>query len=325
VEKKLHSCIVVNPKFRKNVSLSKKDVKERYKIMYSETFQTSVPGTAAIVIDQIKDIIKNKTVLDLGCGAGRLSLFAAKYANHVTGIDYIDTAINYATKFSEMCKIKNVDFQVADIDKFGGKTFDVILISEVFQHVDQPLQTLKKCKKLLNKNGLIIINIPAFNNFRGNVWLTLQNLFNLPMSLTDTYQISFSEMKTMTKKAKLELTQTIGFSYDWALDEWGVEDLKRRIFLATKDGKLDKFANFKSINSWLDSSLEQNKEFLAYLLKQKIIKTRSKNNILKIPKNASKEIRKYLDDGNQNVNRYYCTLEPFNKMGAGAIYIIKTK
>jgi hypothetical protein len=127
----------------------------------------------------------------------------------------------------------------------------------------------------------------------------------------------------MINNSKLKLKKIIGFSYDWAWSDWGIEDMKRRIFLAVKDKKLSKFANFTLMNKWLDSSLELNKEFLQYMLKQKIIKIRAKSSILKIPNNVNKKIKKYLDDGNHDINQYYCTTEPYNKMGAGAIYIIK--
>ena len=35
--------------------------------------------------------------------------------------------------------------------------------------------------------------------------------------------------------------------------------------------------------------------------------------------------KKYLDDGNTKVNRYYCDVSPFNRMGEDAIYILKVK
>jgi len=319
----IHSLVIKNSKFRSTTSVDKKTLKNRYKIVYKETFQTSVPGTTANVIYLSRALLKNKKVLDLGCGAGRLSLFASRYAKHVTGIDYVDSAITYANQFAKLCDRHNVEFLTADLDSFTDKKYDVILISEVLQHVENPLRILKKCNQLLNKKGYVIVNIPSFNNFRGNVWLTLQNLFKLPMSLTDTYQLSTKEMKIFSKKAGFKLEKIIGMSYDWAWSEWGIDDLIRRVFLATKDAKLDKMADFKSMNKWLSSNLEPNKKFLQYLIKKGIVKTRPKFSLLKIPRSAKKQIRNYLDDGNSDINRFYCTIEPFNIMGAGAIYFLK--
>lgn len=320
--KKLHNLVIKNSNFRKSLSLDKATVKKRYEIVYKETFQTSVPGTAAHVLYKSKNLLKNKTVLDLGCGAGRLSLYAAKYAKFVTGIDYIDTAIQYADSFARLCKIKNVKFITGDIDKITDNKYDVVLISEVLQHVDDPLKTLKQTHKLLNKNGWLIINIPSFNNFRGTIWLTLQNLFKLPMSLTDTYQISADEMDVLAKKSHFKLTKIVGISYDWAWSDWGIVDMKRRTYLATKDAKLYQKADFKSMNNWLDSNLKFNKQFLRYLVDKKIVKSRPNFTLLKIPSTDSRT-KKYLDDGNTNINPYYCDISPFNRMGAGAIYFLQ--
>lgn len=316
---------IKNRKFRTSLSLDKKTVKQRYKIMYSETFHTSPAGSSAQVIFQSKNYLKNKTVLDLGCGAGRVSLYAAKYAKHVTGIDYIEKAITYAQKFAKLCNIKNVDFSVGDLDTFKGEKFDVIMMTEVFQHIDNPLCTLKRSRKMLNKNGHVIISVPSYDNFRGMIWLSLQKLFGLPMSLTDTYQISADEIESMCKKSGFKMEKIVGAAMDWAWTEWGIEDMKRRIMLATKDAKLEQIADFKSMNNWLDSLLIFNKQFLQYMIDKKIVKKRPLLKLSKFSKKIDAKTKKYLDDGNTKVNRYYCDVSPFNRMGEDAIYILKVK
>ena len=156
---KAHNLKVKNKKFRESLSLKKPAIKKRYQVVYEETFETNVPGTAAHIIFQTKDLIRGEKVLDLGCGAGRLSLFAAKYAKKVFGIDYIEKAIDYANNFAEMTNSKNVTFQVGDLDLFKNEKFGVILISDVLQHVNNPLKTLKQCHKILKKNGIVSAGI----------------------------------------------------------------------------------------------------------------------------------------------------------------------
>ena len=319
--KKSYNMKIESPAFRKSLSLDKKTIQNRYAIVYKETFQTNVPGTAAHIIYHSKNLLKNKRILDLGCGAGRLSLYSAKFAKSVTGIDYIPRAIFFANKFAQLCNVKNVNFLTGDIDKSIKNKYDVVLISDVLQHVNNPKKTLEKTSKLLKPKGWAIISIPSFTNFRGNVWLALQNLFELPMSLTDTYQISLEEMKKWANQVGFNLVKTVGISYDWAWSIWGIEDLKRRIYLATKDAKMTKFTDMKKMNSWLDENIIPNKQFLDYLIKKKIVKKRPKFSVLKIPK-TSKEIKTYLDDGNTVINPYYSTVEPFNRMGAGIIYFL---
>lgn len=314
---------IKDPKFRKNLSLDKQSLKKRYEIMYNETFKTSPPGSSAHLINQSKSFLKNKTVLDLGCGSGRVSLYASKYAKKVLGIDYIEDAIKFSNKFASICNIKNVEFQVGDLDKFSERKVDVIIMAEVLQHVDNPNQVLRRSNKILNKNGRMIISVPSFNNFRGIIWQSLQNLLGVPMSLTDTFYITAEDMEKMVRVNGFKIEKIISTAWDWAWTEWAIDDMKRRVKLAFKDAKLEKVTNFKNFERWLESNLEFNKQFVNYLIKNKIIKKRKATNLLKIPRNVDKKTREYLDDGNTKVNLYYSDVPPFNRMGEGTIYILK--
>lgn len=322
---KAHNLKIKNNKFRKSLSLEKQIVKKRYEVVYDETFETNVPGTAAHIIHQTKNFLRSKKILDLGCGAGRLSLFASKYANEVLGIDYVEKAISFATNFAKITNRNNVKFTVADLDDFSGEKFDVILISDVLQHVDKPLQTLKKSHKLLKNNGIVIISIPNFNNFRGHVWLTLQSLFNLPMSLTDTYQITSEEMNRLSIKSEFDIIKTTGYSYEWGWTDWAIEDLQRRTKLALIDAKMDRDIKTENFNLWLKSNYEFNDTFIKFLQTKKILKKRPTTKILDIPNNIPKKVKEYLDDGNSKINMLYSNIEPFNKMGAGTIYVLKKR
>ena len=64
-------------------------------------------------------------------------------------------------------------------------------------------------------------------------------------------------------------------------------------------------------------------QFLDYLISKKILQKRSTQNLLNIPKFATKTEKKYLNDANTKVNLYYSDIFPFNRMGEGAIYVMK--
>ena len=314
---------IKDPKFRKNLSLDKQSLKKRYEIMYNETFKTSPPGSSAHLINQAKPFLKNKSVLDLGCGSGRISLYASKYASKVLGIDYISKAIQFSKKFANLCNIENVEFKVGDLDQFSEQKVDVIIMAEVLQHVSNPNQVLKKSNKILNKDGYMVISVPSFNNFRGIIWQSLQNLFGVPMSLTDTFYISVEDMEKMASKNGFRIEKVVSTAWDWAWTEWAIDDMKRRVNLAFKDAKLEKYANFKNFEKWLESNLKFNKQFVDYLSQNKIIQKRKAEKLLKIPKNINQKTKEYLDDGNTKVNLYYSDVPPFNRMGEGTIYILK--
>ncbi|MCH8233566.1 MAG: cyclopropane fatty acyl phospholipid synthase [Bacteroidetes bacterium] len=78
------------------------------------------------------DIHKEDRVLDIGCGWGGFSRFAAeKYGYNVTGITISDQQLNYATEY---CKDLPVTLKKMDYRDLSEK-FDKILICGMIEHV----------------------------------------------------------------------------------------------------------------------------------------------------------------------------------------------
>lgn len=113
--------------------------------------QYTIPANAAATVLYIaaytfNDII-DKTVLDLGCGTGRLALGAAFLgAKQVIGVDIDKTAVKVASKNSEKTGLKNkVQWIVADIGAICGK-FDTVIQNPPFG-----IQKRKADRKFLKK------------------------------------------------------------------------------------------------------------------------------------------------------------------------------
>ena len=45
----------------------------------------------------------------------------------------------------------------------GGEEFDIILMIEVLEHLENPMNALKECKRMLKKDGKLIITMPFLN------------------------------------------------------------------------------------------------------------------------------------------------------------------
>ena len=102
---------------------------------------------------------KTKKILDIGSGRGELAYALAKSAAHVTGLDYSGDAITIAKQAFK--DVDNLDFVHADILKFKARDkFDVILATDVVEHIEQPmlLKMFDKVKTLLNENGVFIVH-----------------------------------------------------------------------------------------------------------------------------------------------------------------------
>jgi putative methylase len=92
------------------------------------TVPADVAATMLHIAAQMNEDIEGKTVLDLGCGTGRLALGAAFFgARRVVGIDLDKTAIETAVGNSRRLRLRGeVEWIVADIDAVHG-CFDTVV------------------------------------------------------------------------------------------------------------------------------------------------------------------------------------------------------
>ena len=97
------------------------------------TVSEAIAATMLYMAAYTNDDIIGKTVLDLGCGTGKLAL-AASYlgAQNVVGIDVDKTAIRTASENSEKTELgSNVSWVVGDVSAITGK-FDTVLQNPPF-------------------------------------------------------------------------------------------------------------------------------------------------------------------------------------------------
>lgn len=101
------------------------------------------------------NVIKNKNVLDFGCGSGEFIRLTKPYSNKIMGCE-IDKSL---TKYYEETGIdvKNSLSQIPE-------KFDVITMFHVLEHLENPIEILEQLKQKLNKNGKIIIEVPNSND-----------------------------------------------------------------------------------------------------------------------------------------------------------------
>jgi len=122
------------------------------------TIPADVAATMLYMATYTYDDIVNKTVLDLGCGTGRLALGAAFLgAKHVVGVDVDKSVVKTAFENSRKANLKEkVDWIAADIDAIHGN-FDTVLQNPPFG-----VQTPKADRKFLQKaleNGKVVYSL----------------------------------------------------------------------------------------------------------------------------------------------------------------------
>jgi len=108
---------------------------------------------------------KNKKVLDLGCGDGCLVYLLAKKSGLVTGVDNDELGIKFADEnlVARLKNLKNnykfVCSSVYDLP-FPESSFDLVISSEVIEHLQEPDRMLVEAKRVLKSSGKIILTTP---------------------------------------------------------------------------------------------------------------------------------------------------------------------
>lgn len=103
-------------------------------------------------------------ILEVGCGRGFYeNLLTTLYP--IIEITGIDTNKNYVELAKEQNKNKGAKFLTADgmSIPFPDRIFDVVIATEVLEHVENDLGLLQEIKRVIKRNGLFILSVPVKN------------------------------------------------------------------------------------------------------------------------------------------------------------------
>lgn len=94
--------------------------------------------------------------LDLGCGTGRFSIpIAARLGYSVTGADNSEEMLEKARNKEGGDRVK-WSIQDATRLSFPTASFDVVFMSHLLHHLDEPLDVVRECYRILRPGGVIL-------------------------------------------------------------------------------------------------------------------------------------------------------------------------
>lgn len=109
-------------------------------------------------------------VLDLGCGNGSLSNFIAQQGYEVVGVEDSESGFKEA-RLSPNCHFIQAsiyDLPYAELEN----SFDIVISSEVIEHLLYPRELVRAAKKCLKPNGRLILTTP-YHGYLKNLVLAL--------------------------------------------------------------------------------------------------------------------------------------------------------
>ena len=163
--------------------------------------------------------LKDKTVLDIGCGGGILAESMAAHGARVTGIDLGEAPLAVAKLHLKESGLK-VDYRhvsAEDLAREQPEAFDVVTCMEMLEHVPDPASTIAACAKLVKPGGQVFFSTI---NRNPKSWLFAivgaEYVLNLLPKGTHEYMkfIKPSELEGWARHAGLTMRELIGMHYN---------------------------------------------------------------------------------------------------------------
>jgi SAM-dependent methyltransferase len=213
-------------------------LKDTYNEVYSggsSNFYTFDYFSESLLVFSMLESWRGLQVLEIGCGEGRLAaLIGMSGAGRVDAVDYSESAIQIAQK--RFC-LENVLFDCRDFHTQKGQ-YDVVVLQGVAEHLDRPFEELQTVlDDYVRPGGALITSSPSFLNPRGYVWMTLQLLFNVPMSLSDLHFLCPFDFEDFAHSCGCEITVK-STDQDWAAGQRLLVDFQKRLPKALADAGL---------------------------------------------------------------------------------------
>jgi len=114
------------------------------------------------------EMFRDKTVLDIGCGAGGKTVYYASLGvSKIIGLEILDKYREEAEKIASDKGYSDKFLFVAEDAanmSFNDDTFDTIIMNDAMEHVDKPVDVLNECYRVLKPGGRLYLNFPPYNH-----------------------------------------------------------------------------------------------------------------------------------------------------------------
>ena len=169
---------------------------------------TKLNKRSKTVLQWILKYKSNASILDVGCGGGHFLYWLSKNNLQAEGIELNKRLSDSANE--QGLKVFN---GILEESHYSDKSFDLVYLGEVIEHVPNPRNLLLKCGQLLKDDGSLVITTPNINCLWSKITYFFYKFFKIPWSsITPPYHLYQFDNKNLDL-----LLDDIGFK---AQEEW---------------------------------------------------------------------------------------------------------
>lgn len=117
------------------------------------------------LLDEFEPFRKTNKIIDIGCGNGDFLVEAVKRGWEAYGTEFSEHAVR-------VCKEKGliVSQGVFNPEQFNEGGFDVAVSFEVIEHINNPVEEIRKMNRVLRSGGLVYCTTPNFSSLSRRIY-----------------------------------------------------------------------------------------------------------------------------------------------------------
>ena len=205
-----------------------------YKTLFSKSniFLKLIFMPFKVFLRSIK-IVKNGKFLDVGCGSGDFLLVMKELGMDCYGVE----PGKFDREFAKRNKLK-IFHGTLEKAEYPDNFFDVISLTWVFEHVSEPMKTMKELNRILKPNGTLIMAVPQSNSmmlklFKEN-WYGLDTPRHLFIYSPENLELYGKKTGFKLKKKRYLASNLLPTILYWK-NKFRIKEGKKEIYLREKN------------------------------------------------------------------------------------------
>jgi 2-polyprenyl-3-methyl-5-hydroxy-6-metoxy-1,4-benzoquinol methylase len=162
------------PESQENLSTMRAKEADWYDDFYKTVQTRMAPWYQFLMPDLISELKSDSRLIELGCGQGHILRLLTRHSpireENIFGIDQSKVAVEFTRKLLPKANISTQDIYQMN---FPANHFDVCLLMETIEHLEEPVLALQKIRNVLVPGGILYISFP---NFLHLPWLAVRIL-----------------------------------------------------------------------------------------------------------------------------------------------------